>query len=196
MAAAAAVPIITCPECKKKFRPKADLSGKKIKCPFCTHAFVVPLPEEAKAAARAAGEDEDIDPYGVTTVDLVPRCPNCTTEMKAHEIVCLACGYNTLTRQWGKTTKTLGVSGQRHFMYLLPALGSAAFTLFFILALMIFYSFFPDWVAGTEWYFNMWDSEAVRMWSTMVFGFLFWIAGVFCFKRFIEKPVPDEIELK
>jgi hypothetical protein len=30
----------------------------------------------------------------------------------------------------------------------------------------------------------------------MVFGFLFWIAGVFCFKRFIEKPVPDEIELK
>ena len=34
---------------------------------------------------------------------MVPRCPNCTSEMGAHDIICLSCGYNTLTREWGKT---------------------------------------------------------------------------------------------
>src|SRR5262245_48678791 len=123
----AASQIITCPECKKKFKPKADVSGKKIKCPFCSKAFVVPVPdakadkgkpdkngksadEKAAPVVKAAPDgivsEDDIDPYGVKHVDLVPRCPNCTHEMGEHEIICLNCGYNTMTRQWGKTVKT------------------------------------------------------------------------------------------
>jgi hypothetical protein len=221
----AAVPIITCPECEKKFKPKADMSGKKMKCPFCEEAFVVPHSKEAKAKAEkskpdgkpgkgkageakdapavvaaapepaaGAGEDGD-DPYGVKHVDLVPRCPNCTHEMGQHEIICLACGYNTLTRQWGKTTIAIGVSGKRQFMHLLPALGSTAFVLLSVIGLMFFYSFIPVIVAGHEWW-EWLDSEAVRMLSTICIFFpLFWMAGVFCFYRFIQKPIPDEIEL-
>ena len=34
-------PIITCPECRKKFKGKPGLEGKKIKCPLCTKPFVV-----------------------------------------------------------------------------------------------------------------------------------------------------------
>jgi DNA-directed RNA polymerase subunit RPC12/RpoP len=199
--AAAPAPIIVCPECEKKFRAKADLSGKKIKCPFCSESFVVPIKDEKAdknaPVALAAGDDEDsIDPYGVTTVDLVPRCPNCTQEMGAHEIVCLACGYNTMTRAWGKTTKTIGVTHQRQIVYLLPALGAAAFSLFFILFWLVMYIFLPDWVAGKDWWWTMCATEACNLCVGIPFFFLFWWAGMYCFQKFIEKPIPDEIELK
>ena len=65
-------------------------------------------PEDAKAAEAAAINDEfdgDVNPYGIKHVELVPRCPNCTEEMGEHDTICLACGYNTMTRQWGKTEK-------------------------------------------------------------------------------------------
>jgi hypothetical protein len=211
--------VVTCPECEKKFKPKSDVSGKKIKCPFCTHLFVVPVaneaieedkakpganksgkgkPAEAKAApvveaAPASDMDGDVDPYGIKNVDLVPRCPNCTQEMGAHEIICLACGYNTMTRQWGKTEKTIGITAKRHILYLLPAMGSAVFTFFAIIGLLIFYAVVPYWVAGT--WMELLDSEAVRMWTTLIFVGIFWMAGMYCFKKFIDKPKPDEIEM-
>jgi hypothetical protein len=210
--------VVTCPECEKKFKPKTDVLGKKIKCPFCTHPFVVssakdakddkPKPDAFKAGKPKAADaqaapvvqaapesdlDGDVDPYGIKNVDLVPRCPNCTQEMGEHEIICLACGYNTVTRQWGKTEKTLGITPGRHILHLLPALGSAVFTLFAIIALLILYVLVPYWVAGTWMEFI--DSEAIRMWTTLIFIGLFWMAGMYCFNKFIEKPKPDEIEV-
>lgn len=213
--------IVTCPECEKKFKPKADVSGKKIKCPFCAEPFVVPISKEAKAdkakpdktgKAReeatkadpvpeaapqvnaAPNDDNDIDPYGIKQVDLVPRCPNCTQEMAEHQTICLACGYNTMTRQWGKTTKTFGVTTKRHMLYQLPPVAVAVTALIMIITLMFFYFFVPDMVVG-DGYTDWLDSEAIRMWLTLGLLFVFWAAGVFCFYRFIQKPIPDEIEM-
>ena len=216
--------VVTCPECEKKFRPKADVRGKKIKCPFCKEAFVVPAPKEARPdkdkseaiksgkpnpdgvtakadeapapAARAHNPDFDADPdpYGVKNVELVPRCPNCTTEMGEHDIICLACGYNTLTRQWGKTEKTLGVTSGRQFLYLLPALGSAAFVVFTVLFLVFYCTVGPYILEGTM--FDFLDHESMRMWTTVItLGWVFG-AGAFCYKKFIEKPKPDEIQME
>src|SRR5438128_880286 len=135
--------VVTCPECDKKFKPKSDVSGKKIKCPFCAQPFVVPAPKaakpdkgkpdgakagkdkpaQAKPAAPSPQEADDLDgspdPYAVKQVELVPRCPNCTDEMGPHDIICLSCGYNTLTRQWGKTEKKKGNTFGRRLKYLL-----------------------------------------------------------------------------
>ena len=208
------IPVVNCPECKKKFRPKTDVSGKKIKCPFCKESFVVPARESADdkgkpdgvkagppkdgaaaptAAAAPDDPDNDVDPYGVKQVELVPRCPNCTHEMGEHEIICLACGYNTMTRQWGKTEKTKGVTLSRHIIWLLPPIGSAIFTLVSIICLLILYTMLPNWVA--EHWSDFLDSEAVRMWTTLIFIGIFWMAGMYCFYKFIDKPKPDEIIL-
>src|SRR5271168_3814742 len=115
----AEIPAINCPACEKKFKTKADVRGKRIKCPFCSESFVVPLVDEpeydddapigieglpkAQTAAATADkggpavdpdEDEGEDPYSVTTLDLAPRCPNCANEMPSAEaVVCLVCGY-------------------------------------------------------------------------------------------------------
>lgn len=220
--------VVTCPECEKKFKPKSDVSGKKIKCPFCTEPFVVPVAKDAKDAKQDKGKpeqmkagkvkpedagtpqvkatpepgaavdsdaDDNPDPYGVKTVDLVPRCPNCTQEMGEHDTICLACGYNTLTRQWGKTERIIGLTPGRHILYLLPAIGSAVFSVFAVITLLLLDSLVPYWVAGSGWLWWI-DSEAVRMWTTLIFLFIFWVAGVFCYKKFIEKPKPDEQKIE
>ncbi|MSQ92968.1 MAG: hypothetical protein EXR98_00260 [Gemmataceae bacterium] len=206
----AASAVVTCPECEKKFKPKTDVQGKKIKCPFCTKPFVVPAAAEAKdtksTSVKAADAkvdpqpqpvrseyDADPDPYGVKNVELVPRCPNCTHEMEnEHAIICLECGYNTLTRQWGKTEKTIGISLQQHLKYLGPALGSAFFSFVFLIGMLINAIYVPYWVAGDTW-IVMFDTEALRMWSTIILLGVIWGAGIFCFKKFIEKPKPDEV---
>ena len=168
--------VVTCPECEKKFKPKTDVQGKKIKCPFCTKPFVVPAAKEAKADGAKTPDtnagapvkpprdpyDADPDPYGVKNVELVPRCPNCTHEMEnEHAIICLSCGYNTLTRQWGKTEKTVGVSAGQQLKYLGPALGSAFFSVVFLIALLINAIYVPYWVAG-ESFIRYLDSEIGR----------------------------------
>jgi hypothetical protein len=210
--------VVTCPSCEKKFKPKSDVAGKKIKCPFCTEAFVVPAAKPAKTAKAKAGAgdkaksdetkepalsaaeqanldlERDDNPYGIKTVELVPRCPNCTEEMGEHDTICLACGYNTMTRAWGKTEKLLGLTADRHLLYLLPAIGSAVFVFFSVISLLIFYTEVPYWVAGS--WMDFIDSEAIRMWTTLLFLFWFYLAGLFCFKKFIEQPKPDEIELE
>jgi hypothetical protein len=191
--------VVSCPECKKKFKPKTDVQGKKIKCPFCTHPFVVPAAAAAAVEApEAKPRDEyeaDPDPYGVQQVELVPRCPNCTTEMGEHDTICLECGYNTITRSWGKTEKIVGLTFGRHFLYLLPALGAAVFVFFTIVGLI-----FSATVTPYFWGENSWmrytDTEAVKMWSTLINLLWIWGAGVYCFKKFIEKPKPDDIKLE
>lgn len=222
----AEIPPVTCPECEKRFKPKTDVRGKKIKCPFCKSPIAVPAEaaekkngkakksEAVKAAKpQSAGkkgqpptvtaaapnppptddDDGNPDPYGVKNVELVPRCPNCTEEMGPHDIICLACGYNTMTRTWGKTEKTVGLTFGRHLVYLLPALGAAAFVVFSVLFLIFSGTAAPHLLYNTM--FEFLDSESMRMWGTVVV--LVWIfgGGIFCMKRFIEKPKPDEIQL-
>ena len=210
--------VITCPECEKKFKPKADVQGKKIKCPLCGEAFAVPAakvtksdkgkpdsvkqvkakPPAAKSIEQTKADLEDEfaenpNPYGVKQIDMVPRCPNCTAEMGEHDIICLECGYNTLTRQWGKTEKTVGLTFQRHLIYLLPAIGAAAFSLFSILFLLYYTVVSPFHVEKTMFSFT--DHESMRMWTTVIFLAWLWGAGMFCFKKFIEHPKPEEISL-
>lgn len=200
----AAALVVACPDCEKKWKPKNDLSGKKVKCPFCQHIFVVPGLRAEKATPEAPPDDvpqtkptnpdDDADPYGVKTVELTNRCPNCTAEMGEHDMICLSCGYNTMTRQWGSTTKTKGVTLKQQMIYLLPPIGAAAFVLCSIIGLIMLYTVVPYWVHDSKWLWIL-DHESIRMWGTTVFLFIAWAAGMYCVHRFIEKPAPDEVKL-
>jgi hypothetical protein len=214
----AAALVVTCPNaaCKKKFKPKSDVRGKKIKCPFCKEPFVVPggpdakndkakpdaikegkpKPDAATAEADKGEYDADPDPYGVKTVEMVPRCPNCTEEMGEHDTVCLACGYNTLTRQWGKTEKIKGLSFGRHLKHLLPAIGAVAFCSICLIDALLYCLVLPYWGwVGNEGVTSLADTEASRFWLMVGRLGTFWTASMYCFKKFIEKPKPDEIVL-
>lgn len=204
-------PIITCPECKKKFKGKADLEGKKIKCPFCAKPFQVPGKDQkaapaavAPAAAEAADasgpqkanqwyEDEDSNPYGVTALDLQARCPNCANPMESEKaVVCLTCGYNTMTRQWGKTEKVFGITRGEHFMHLLPGIICATIVFLFIVLLFFYCMVIPDMVEKT--WASFLDHESMRLWISSSILMTCWGLGMFCFKRLIVNPKPAEEE--
>jgi ssDNA-binding Zn-finger/Zn-ribbon topoisomerase 1 len=232
--------VVTCPECAEKFKPKGDVRGKKILCPFCGKSFAVSSDGASSTAIQAKGRDaadagtiplaKDADTiplakdelgssalegdapvsahagdhddfgddaaYGVTHIDLDPRCPNCTEKMKPRDaVVCLNCGYNTLTREWGKTEKTIGVSFGRQFVYLVPGFLAFFVLLTWIILELIFAVCWPHWVAGESW-IDWTDYEGFRMWSVTVGMALFYAMARTCYRRFIVKPIPDELVLE
>ena len=126
---------------RKKLTVAAAAVGKKIRCKACEHVFVVKAPAgkppAAKPAAKAADpkkktppkpkpaddDEEDSKPYGVTSVDTVPRCPECANELESEDaVICLTCGYNTRTRVRAETKAVEDVTGLMVFLWLLPGI--------------------------------------------------------------------------
>lgn len=198
---------IVCPACKKRFKGKPELVGKKIKCPDCQEPFVVPatapasppplpppLPaEKPKAASAEVEAPKDDAAYGVGRIDTAPRCPNCAKEMlSAEAVICVHCGYNTLTRVHGETKKLVAISAEQHFVYLLPALIAAAVFVVCIILLVAESTLMVQWLSGTSggWMVH----ESVRMWHTIgQLGFL-WGLGLFAFNTLVLAPKPPDVE--
>jgi len=200
--------VITCPECRKKFKGKGNLQGKKIKCPLCAKPFVVaeekkpkPVPPAPEAVAAPAApplgfaddpdEDNDPNPYGVTELDIAPRCPVCAQLMADEKaFICLFCGYNTLTREMGKTEKTLSHTTSERVFYLLPGIIVALAAFGFIIGLTYYSVVLPDKVykGHLAWL----DHESLRMWFTIITLGLVWGFGMFAYKRLIDHPMPEE----
>jgi DNA-directed RNA polymerase subunit RPC12/RpoP len=208
--------IIACPECKKKFKGRDDLEGKNIKCPSCGNRFIVKgiVPGKADSAAKPnpkAGptappiapvksqkkailddEDEDPNPYGVTALDVAPRCPHCASPMADDEAtICLNCGYNTLTRQMGTVTKLIAHTGSERFMWLFPGIVCLVVLFIFINLDIIFCLLLPGLVKGS-WAAWVVDAEAARMWVVIVSLFIIWALGHFAFWRLVLNPIPPE----
>jgi hypothetical protein len=205
-------PIITCPACQKKFKGKGDLEGKKIKCPLCAKVFVVPGAKKTEAVQTTpAGDglvamaptqaplgfaddeedDNDPNPYGVTDLDIAPRCPNCAALMADEKaFICLFCGYNTLTREVGKTQKTIGHTAGERFVHLFPGLAMALTGFGFILGMTYFSVVLPDMVQGS--WLRFLDHESLRMWFTIMALGVIWGCGTFAYKRLIVQPTPAE----
>jgi DNA-directed RNA polymerase subunit RPC12/RpoP len=240
----AATSVITCPECHKKFKGRQEFLGKRVRCPNCSHSFIVqklvedkvdsaarpareavtapqpgslpddiiplaPLsPSTPEAASAAAGEqprpaksaldeelEADANPYGVHTLDLAPRCPNCANEMESAEaLICLHCGYNTQTRRTPETKKTIEHTSQERFMWLLPGLACALGVFLLFVAHLINCFAVPGMVNQENWTV-MFDSEALRLWiGIMVIGVM-WGIGYFAHRRLIFHPNPPEKEM-
>lgn len=212
----AAVPPIVCPKCNKGFKGNPKLYGKRIRCRACDNAFVVrppmpgeeedkkqmlrkeekapPIPAPAQASIPLEEEEDDADsnPYGITTLDITPRCPNCANEMEsADAIVCLFCGYNTMTRTWGKTEKVYETTWGDQLWWLAPGIFCLFLIIFQIVAAVYYCVVWPTSVMGDGWW--EWTAhESLRMWVVVSGLFEMWALGYFCYSRFIMHPTPPE----
>ena len=100
---------ITCPDCKKQLKGPEELVGKNIRCKSCKAVFTVKAASTRKSAAVSAKARDDAatyaledaegkNPYKMSDVVKSLRCPQCAADMEDGDIICLNCGYNTLTR--------------------------------------------------------------------------------------------------
>lgn len=197
-------PVIACPSCHKKFKGKSDLSGKRIKCPFCATPFQVPNAQIPVAAAHTPppipearanpfdDEEDDKNPYGVSDVDIAPRCPNCAQLMESSKaFICKFCGYNTLTRELGKTVKVVSHTFGERFVYLLPAMLGFVFIVLQTVAMIFYCVIVPTWAVPDSWWAYA-DAESLRLWLVSFSLFDIWPVGIFIFKRFVLNPTPPD----
>lgn len=218
-----AIVTLTCPRCEKQFKSDPELYGKRVRCPACQEPFVIPSPDgkideeglrqiidlpdfemqreaDARNAIQAAPQrfflDEDDGPaqYGVTEEAEVPRCPNCREPMESEDaIVCLNCGYNTVTRTWGRTKKAIETTLADHIRWLLPGLICAGM----ILVLMIFCLYYCLLLPAHLDYYTSWlGSEPLKMWTVIINLCIMWPLGYFAYRRLIINPTPPDKETR
>ena len=206
---------ITCPACRKRIKGREEHLGRKIRCPNCQNAFVAeadadetdaPLafaddkpkakpakPKPAAAVKASAPAPVDDVSYGIENIDTEARCPNCAELMAdPTAIICIHCGYNTLTRTYGKTKRVYAATTEEIVQHLLPAIIFSVIFVALVLVVLWYNTVVPPMFNGTrsDWVVH----ESLRMWSTMVIvGFLWWF-GFFAFRTFALQPLPEEVE--
>jgi predicted Zn finger-like uncharacterized protein len=206
--------ITSCPECKKQIKVPAEIAGKKIKCKACGTIFVAtstavrPTPGPPRGEGKSkqpdifkpVDDDEgDGKPYDVTELDLAPRCPYCAHEFEDEDqVICLNCGYNTVTRQMGKTQRIKDTTGWDWFWWLLPP----------ILCVLLFGICSVEAIFQAIWFLVLREEQTAELdsmvkpccscyhlWLGIFCLWIMYLTGKFSIKRLIFHPKPPEEEL-
>jgi len=196
--------IILCPRCKQSIKASATLEGKKIRCKACSHVFVVKASSAVKAGPAGRGpaapsrahssQEEEANPYGVTDMDESRRCPHCAAAIPDEEaVICLECGYDLETRQHHKTKKTIDITGQDVFAWLLPGILCVLAILVLLgmdIGLIVWKMRQPPAESG----FGATVVGCIFLWPFLGSLFGMFYAGRFAIRRLILHPRPEERE--
>lgn len=207
---------IACPECGKRLKVRSELAGKKIRCKDCGHTFAVKAPSAvkknpdpkqkaprpiskssapaAKAPAKQAddGEYGEQNPYGVTELDLTPRCPHCAAELESEDaVLCINCGYNLETREHIRIVKTIENTGGDQFLWLLPGIACVVTILLLLLLDIFWLVWLPDLVEEDDILWIL-GSAPIALWVVISTLFAMFFCGRFAIKRLILNPTAPE----
>jgi hypothetical protein len=204
---------ITCPECDKQLKASSDMLGKKIRCKGCGATFAARAPGKSAPArepdkkdapadkskkAQPKGKpasDEDDKPYGVTEEYLGRRCPDCTEALDDEQVICLNCGYNTMTRIKGRVRKVRDITGGDIFLWLLPGIACALLVLI-LLGFDLWYIIQVDReMFGDAWY-DFIGASGTKIWFNTINIYIMYLAGKFAIRRLVFNYMPPEVEEK
>jgi hypothetical protein len=213
----AATITVVCPECSKAIQAPADFVGKKVRCKGCGHVFRANMAPPAGAVTRAPGgkaagtphvkaappvapvmtdddEDGDGNPYQFSDAsEGAIRCPECANEMEsADAIICLHCGYNTVTRERLALRKVHETTSGDRVMWLLPGVACGA-GVFFLLLFDVLYCVFVQ-SSKDSLLLEFFGSGAIKMWMCIGSVAVMFFLGRFAINRLIFHPEPPEID--
>lgn len=168
---------------------------------------------KAAAATPLKPEDDpnhpDYDPNKYTleqSTDTLPRCPFCAKQMPSTEaIICLSCGYNTVTRQRPDIQQVYAPTATEWFLWLLPGI----LTVLAMIGMLVWYLFFWDLIAG--WLEDSWFEDEkgppptylggcspgmFRLYHALLIAFLYVPMIRFAYRRLITNYHPPERKIK
>jgi DNA-directed RNA polymerase subunit RPC12/RpoP len=201
---------ITCKECGKQMKAAATLKGKKIRCKGCGGVVLVkgklikaaavvekpvaPVDDRPKSAKEKLDEEfADNNPYEVTALEEGHRCPHCANELEsADAVICLHCGYNTMTREWAKTVKTVESTGLDWTLWLLPGIFCALLVFAFAGGIFFLWVFAKDIIEDNKEEWWAFAPRAMQLWGTIFALACIFFSGRFAVKRLIFNYRPPE----
>ena len=158
-----------------------------------------PKPEPAKKPSNDDEAEDDGKAYGLGDHVEGHRCPDCAQEMVDEEaIICVYCGYNTVTRERSRTKKTIETTGGDVFWWLLPGILSALGAILLITWICIHWFALESWLGGPkneEWYMFI-THLSMKLWFTVPELFLLYSAIHFAIMRLAIHYQPPELEKK
>jgi DNA-directed RNA polymerase subunit RPC12/RpoP len=206
--------MIGCPECGKQFKVPATIVGKKVRCKACGEVIPVsasaPVAPPDKAAPKkdakdhavprlpkvgAADSDATGTPYGLTDTHLSARCPECAADMEEGGIICLKCGYNTMTRIRASLTKTVDITSMDQFLWLLPGILCVLLIILLIVWDILHIAKSDDWF-DKEGALAIVSHGSFKVWNVVISLAIIFFAGKFAIKRLILHPRAPEMEIK
>jgi hypothetical protein len=196
---------IICPSCEKSIKAPEDVVGKKIRCKGCGETFTAKPPKAPKAAKPAKkseavkpeGDDGEGGAYGMRDEYLGARCPECAEKMEDGDVICLTCGYNTVTRLKAQRRRVKEQTGGDYFWWLLPGILCALATVFLLLWMagnLIYRATRKDLAEMDKLYVNAMD--CCLLWFTIGQIYLIYKSTRFAIRRLILNPHPPEVEVR
>jgi hypothetical protein len=213
---------VTCTQCETTIKASAEVEGKKVRCKSCGAVFVARAGAPAKSAAPAKAtapakgakpakapaekdiigfkddepnEEDDGKAYGVNEEKLGHRCPECANAMESDDaVICLHCGYNTITRTRAGFKKTYDITALDYLIHLGPGilclLGIIGLAIYDVLYVM----YADEWFDTNTWYGTVMAHGAMKMWKCLLSVYFMYLMGKFAFHRLIMDRHPPEIE--
>ncbi|MBY0228414.1 MAG: hypothetical protein K2W96_03950 [Gemmataceae bacterium] len=159
-----------------------------------------PEPKKEEPKKKPAGDDDEAGGYGITALEEGNRCPDCANEMLDEEaIICVYCGYNTMTRERKRTRKVVETTQGDTFMWLLPGILSAVGGLLIITWIIIHWTLLEGWLYDEQdkeaWYLFI-VHLSMKIWFTVPMLFLLYHASYFAINRLAINNQPPEVEKK
>ena len=202
--------VVACPNCDKQFRVAFPNLGSKLRCKACAHIFIAQSLEETqvpsvqeipKAVVPKASDDDDDDGcnYGMNIEKDVPRCPNCSKELRSEtDIICINCGFNNRTRSLNRVMRVQYKGTWDYALWhALPVLHTCII-IGTIVLLVLYYLRWYQWALDNR-------QESVLAWLlcnqvSQIYIWVaalsvFWKCGKPAFMRFFVHPHPPEEEV-
>ena len=175
------------------------------------------MPAKIPTKASLLDDEDDANPYAVTDEKQGFRCPNCANEMESVDaIICLFCGYNTVTRMSPGTRKIHETTGWDQTKWLLPAF-AAILGIIALIGGLIYYHFelpyvifdtHPSWadvekdpetegsrvkiVKKIDLFSANMFLPMIELWPAIFVLFMGYKLGRFAFVRLVLDPKPPE----
>lgn len=144
-----------------------------------------------------AAAEKKQNPYGMTEISLLPRCPHCANEMPSEEaIICLHCGYNTHTRTHVETKRVAETTPADVLHWRLPAYAGAVVALCGI-AFLGFVWLGASHVVGDDDDHPLYFMTTLffRIYGSLAVGVLVYFASSLAYYRLVLHPDPPEQKL-
>jgi DNA-directed RNA polymerase subunit RPC12/RpoP len=181
---------------KPEPKPVKKKEPAKASAPAAVKAKAKSTPAEVKKAPDKKSEEEEDarnpNPYGVEALDQVPRCPHCAGDMEAGDIICLHCGYNTVTRSRPVIIVAVEHTFLDWFLWLTPPI-LCVFVFFGFIGFIVFLFFFLTPIIDAhkdDWW--AFAPRIFQLWGTIFSLFIMFFSMRFALKRFIFHPRPPE----